>query len=367
MRVRQAASDLRGVPPGAPARGVRAAPPPAPHASRPGGGSGRAQYAFIDYLELYFCALPEAGVPTPVAFALLAVWTLVLFAAIGGAADGFFAPAVAHISSHFKLPPDVAGSTLLAFGNGGADFFVQVAAITAGSQVDLSLAFGQGIGAGMYVCTVSLAISILVALSNRGTTNVPLSPFTFMRDVVAYVVAIMVAAAAMFDGEINIEESTFFVIWYLLYIVVVVRGKKWFDVQETTFYEGVVHSHSPRASLDGDRMDDDGGESGDAWAEGKELHKAGTVSKSPRSHVKRYSGTHSPLVAWMRDVSGWDHPEATRALLPITAPITVIQALTMPAVQGGRISRTHMTAMAFASPYFVLLASGSSPQVVLSG
>lgn len=66
----------------------------------------------------------------------------VLRDAVGGdcsecaqAADSFFAPAVVVFSDKLKLAPDVAGATLLALGNGAADFFTQIAAITSSSEV----------------------------------------------------------------------------------------------------------------------------------------------------------------------------------------------------------------------------------------
>jgi hypothetical protein len=49
------------------------------------------------------------------------------------AADKFFCPAVDDVSEMLKLPPDVAGATLLSFGNGAPDVFTQIAAITQGT------------------------------------------------------------------------------------------------------------------------------------------------------------------------------------------------------------------------------------------
>jgi Ca2+/Na+ antiporter len=59
---------------------------------------------------------------------------MVIFYALAVAADQFFCPAVDTISEIFKLPPDVAGATLLSFGNGAPDVFTQVAAITHGTS-----------------------------------------------------------------------------------------------------------------------------------------------------------------------------------------------------------------------------------------
>lgn len=43
--------------------------------------------------------------------------------------ERFFCPALELISDYLKLPPVVAGATLLSFGNGAPDIFTQVAAV----------------------------------------------------------------------------------------------------------------------------------------------------------------------------------------------------------------------------------------------
>jgi hypothetical protein len=43
--------------------------------------------------------------------------------------ERFFCPALELISDYLRLPPVVAGATLLSFGNGAPDTFTQVAAI----------------------------------------------------------------------------------------------------------------------------------------------------------------------------------------------------------------------------------------------
>lgn len=64
----------------------------------------------------------------------LTLWLLLIFYTLAVAADAFFCPAVDVISDALKLPPDVAGATLLSFGNGAPDVFTQVAAITHGAS-----------------------------------------------------------------------------------------------------------------------------------------------------------------------------------------------------------------------------------------
>ena len=44
-------------------------------------------------------------------------------------ADRFFCPALEVLSDYFQLPANVAGATLLSFGNGAPDVFTQLAAV----------------------------------------------------------------------------------------------------------------------------------------------------------------------------------------------------------------------------------------------
>jgi Ca2+/Na+ antiporter len=53
-----------------------------------------------------------------------------VFAVLLTAAERFFCPALEIISEALRLPPAVAGATLLSFGNGATDLFTQFAAIS---------------------------------------------------------------------------------------------------------------------------------------------------------------------------------------------------------------------------------------------
>ena len=142
---------------------------------------------------------------------------MLVFAALTLSADQFFAPAVGNFAAWLRMSDDVAGATLLAFGNGAPDFFTQVAAITHGKSVDLPLALGEGVGAGMYVSCFCLGVSILMSQSGGGVT-VPTAPF--VRDVTGYLGGFVIFFIAAMDRTINTLESLLFILWYILYVCV---------------------------------------------------------------------------------------------------------------------------------------------------
>lgn len=52
-----------------------------------------------------------------------------MFTCLVIAADRFFCPALEVLADYLRIAPNVAGATLLAFGNGAPDLFTQFAAI----------------------------------------------------------------------------------------------------------------------------------------------------------------------------------------------------------------------------------------------
>lgn len=60
--------------------------------------------------------------------AILVAMIALLFVVLLTAAERFFCPALELVSSRLRLSPAVAGATLLSFGNGAPDVFMQLAA-----------------------------------------------------------------------------------------------------------------------------------------------------------------------------------------------------------------------------------------------
>jgi hypothetical protein len=71
---------------------------------------------------------------------ILFLWIFVLFMLLMVVTEHFFCPALEVISDFLKLPANVAGATLLSFGNGAPDFFTQLAAIATVRHARLSSA-----------------------------------------------------------------------------------------------------------------------------------------------------------------------------------------------------------------------------------
>jgi sodium/potassium/calcium exchanger 6 len=74
-----------------------------------------------------------------------------------------YSPALENVAAALRLPEDVAGATLLSFGNGAPDVFAQIAALSQASSEGISLAIGAVLGAGLFVSSAVFPIVVLVS------------------------------------------------------------------------------------------------------------------------------------------------------------------------------------------------------------
>lgn len=98
----------------------------------------RPHSGLINYLELYYCYLPEHDW---VAGLLLLGWIILLFIWLTAMVD-FLVPSLATLADYCGLKESVAGVTFLALGNGCSDIFSMTAAAVSGPR-GMKLALGE--------------------------------------------------------------------------------------------------------------------------------------------------------------------------------------------------------------------------------
>lgn len=168
---------------------------------------------YMSYTKHMYCLYGPDGVPSVVAMCVL--WLLVLFAGLGVTANDFLCPSLFIISKTLKMSQNVAGVTLLAFGNGSPDIFSAMAGIQQGKN---EMVIGGLIGGGIFVTTV-VAGSIFL------TQNFGMMKRPFLRDVFFYMTAAGSAFYLFYSRHIYIEHAIGFVLLYILYIIVVVVSR----------------------------------------------------------------------------------------------------------------------------------------------
>ena len=119
------------------------------------------EYLMTTLLPLAFCNNshqhhgPILAAIFPVIFPVsLLILTLLLFRLLGSTAENYFSPALEMISSEFNIPPQLAGVTLLALGNGAPDVSAVVNAIKMNAAEGIPLSLGELTGGGMFVQSV---------------------------------------------------------------------------------------------------------------------------------------------------------------------------------------------------------------------
>ena len=131
---------------------------------------------------------------------------------IGIAASDFFCPNLSTIATVLGINENVAGVTLLAFGNGSPDVFSTFAAMNSHSG---SLAIGELIGAATFITAVVAGSMAIVQpfKVNRGS---------FVRDVSFFIVAVAFSMVFLADGRLQLWESIVMICFYLVYVSFVI-------------------------------------------------------------------------------------------------------------------------------------------------
>jgi len=321
---------------------------------------------------------------------------LLVFLALTLSAELYFAPAVGNIARWLALSEDVAGATLLAFGNGAPDFFTQVAALTYGDDVDLPLALGEGIGAGLYVSCFCLGCALLTGPPTG--VVVPLLPF--VRDAVTYLGALLMVMGAAKDNIVTGGEAAVMLAWYALYVCAVLQGERiarflparWSAVHSTPVGVGSGLPHARISEVElaapapANRLEGGPGEehvaslTHSAKRHGTphavsateepplplslppghdEESPSGTLSHLPAPSEAPLAGTPRQQVhAWALRYSGLRDPEASRALLPLSVPVRLLIACTMADPDSGTVLPLHVALIALCLPSFLLFAGG---------
>ena len=201
----------------------------------------------VHYLRLHFCAFG----PERVALSLITqVAALALLCAVlATVAERFFCPALANIARWLELSDDVAGATLLSFGNGAPDVFAQIAALSDARAEGVSLGVGAALGSTFFVASAVLPLVVLCAKNAKEGVRVDAAPFG--RDGAFYLAAVFSVAGVFAAGSVSVAQATSAFCLYPAYLgAVLLPGRV--EGLLRRFRRGVFRSASPRADDDDD-------------------------------------------------------------------------------------------------------------------
>ncbi|XP_066386567.1 cation/calcium exchanger 1-like [Miscanthus floridulus] len=169
---------------------------------------------YVDYLRLFYCAFACAPAA---ACATLALWLVVLFYLLGDTASEYFCASLEGLSSALRLPPAVAGVTLLSLGNGAPDMFASVVSFASGDGGGVGLS--SALGGALFVSTVVAGVVALAVGGARG--GVVVEWRGFVRDLCFLLLALCYLLAVLVNGEITVWVAVSFVSLYVGYVVLV--------------------------------------------------------------------------------------------------------------------------------------------------
>jgi len=149
-------------------------------------------------------------------FYLISIYCgLVLFYILADTADAYFSPALLKLSSYLRLPPNLAGVTLLALGSGAPELCSTVAGLVNDNS---DLAISVPIGGGVFVVSVVVGAVALVS-------DVRVSRRPFIRDVGSYLFAVLFVFIVYLDGRVRLFEGLLCFAIYIFYVLLVVIAR----------------------------------------------------------------------------------------------------------------------------------------------
>ena len=187
----------------------------------------------IPYMVLHTCNLD--CVPW-FSYGIATFWLLFLFGIVASTADGYMVPNLEHLSSTLHLSPNVAGVTILAFGNGAPDFFTSLAAFKSSTNVNIGM--GSVLGAGIFI--TSLVFGSVAMVRPFKTVRRPV-----LRDISFYLLAATILLYVCIDGRVTKYEALVLVSLYVVYVSLVVFGH--------IVYQRVLKERNAQPAMQGTR------------------------------------------------------------------------------------------------------------------
>ena len=158
------------------------------------------------WLHWYHCGMHKVH---PLFFILLVLTLAYLFIILSSTADANFVPSLLFLSDRLKLSEEIAGITLLSFGNGAPDLFSQLAGSSNGT---LSVSLGESMGSGLFTVTLLVAIIALIK-------PIHMKWRALFKDGPTYLLANVLLLVVMLVKGMSFGMMLVFYLLYIAYVV----------------------------------------------------------------------------------------------------------------------------------------------------
>jgi K+-dependent Na+/Ca+ exchanger-like protein len=159
---------------------------------------------------------------------LTIAWSLLVlvltFYAMHRITDSYFVQSLELLSARLRLTSDVAGASLMAMGSSAPELFTSLLALVKGMEL-------AELGAGTIVGSALFNILVIVG----GTALLGSAALTWqpaVRDIVFYLVSILLLFLVFVDGVVTLGESLLFVGFYGVYLVALPLWRRIFPYED---------------------------------------------------------------------------------------------------------------------------------------
>ena len=149
---------------------------------------------------------------------------LITFYALHRVTDIYFVESLEIISHRLRMTSDIAGATLMAMGSSAPELFTSLLALVKGIE-------HANLGAGTIVGSAIFNILVIVGASVMMRPTV-LTWQPVVRDMSFYILSILLLYWAFQDGFITFEESIFFIVFYVVYLISLPLWRRFFPYED---------------------------------------------------------------------------------------------------------------------------------------
>ncbi|KMZ57890.1 Cation/calcium exchanger 4 [Zostera marina] len=303
----------------------------------------------FDYLSFFYCTCGQFRI---LGYIVLGLWLVGLFYMLGNTAADFFCCSLEKLSSLLKLPPTVAGVTLLPLGNGAPDVFASIAAFMSNGNGNVGLNSVLG-GAVFITCIVVGTVSFCVS-----DKMIQIDRRCFFRDIGFFLLTLVFLSSILIFGKVNVWGALFFVFIYVLYAFTVAAN----ELLRKHARRLKLYTMTPLLPVRGSIFSQESEEDESIYSH--LLDSMDIDSEVPQLHaLPQWMWATNVAIYSNQPISDDGSDEELDGFLPFTCskicswmelPLILPRRLTIPIIEDGRWSKFYAVSSAFLAP--ILLA-----------